>query len=151
MLRIVTAGLALAWIWVVAAAEASPASSASSGAAAIGVELNDLQPGADSGGGCRAVFVVTNNLGKPIDKFGLRVVAFDKSQRAFLFLTLDIGAMPISKTRVLRFDLGNGIGCSDISRLVLDDVTSCTGDGLNTADCLAAIAVSSRAAAPLTL
>jgi hypothetical protein len=150
MLRIVTAGLALAWIWAATAAEAAPASSAGSSAAAIGVEINDLQPGGDSGG-CRAVFVVTNNLGKPIDKFGLRVVAFDKSQRAFLFLTLDIGAMPINKTRVLRFDLGNGIGCSDISRLVLDDVTNCTGDGLNTADCLAAIAVSSRAAAPLTL
>jgi hypothetical protein len=130
-------------------AETSAGSAATAAATpAIGVELNDLQPGDSSG--CRAVFVVTNNLGKPIDKFGVRVVAFDKDEHASLFLTLDIGAMPVGKTRVLRFDLGDAVACPDISRLVLDDVTACDGDGLDPAACLAALAVTSRAAAPFT-
>jgi hypothetical protein len=129
----------------------SAADAAGTAAAApnIGVELNDLQSGGN-GDGCRAVFVVTNDLGKPIDKFGVRVVAFDKDQHASLFLTLDIGAMPAGKTRVLRFDLGSSVACHDISRLVLDDVTACDGEGLDPAACLAALAVTSRASAPFT-
>jgi hypothetical protein len=138
---------ALAAGLVLAGASAGSAATAAT-APTIGVELNDLQPG-DSGG-CRAVFVVTNNLGKPIDKFGVRVVAFDKDEHASLFLTLDIGAMPAGKTRVLRFDLGDTVACPDISRLVLDDVTACDGDGLDPAACLATLAVTSRASAPFT-
>ena len=58
---------------------------------------------------------------------------------------LDVGALPVGKTRVLRFDLGAKIACSDVSRVVLDEVTSCSGSGLAPADCLAAVALSSRA------
>jgi hypothetical protein len=114
----------------------------------IAVEFNDLQ---QSETGCRAVFVVNNGLGKPLDKATLRVVAFDAENHAKLFLSLDVGALPIGKTRVLRFDLGPDLACKDVSRIVLDDVTSCDGgDGRETtpAACLAAISLSSRAGAP---
>lgn len=115
---------------------------------ALSVELNDLQAG---DAGCRAVFVINNGLGKPLDKVALRVVAFDTEQKAKLFLSIDAGTLPAGKTRVLRFDLGEGVGCETIGRLVLDDVTSCEGEGLDRAGCLAAVTLSSRAGVPFDL
>jgi hypothetical protein len=111
----------------------------------IAVEFNDLQ---QSEAGCRAVFVLNNGLDKPLDKVTLRVVAFDGENHAKLFLSLDVGALPIGKTRVLRFDLGPDLACKDVSRIVLDDVTSCEGAEMAPPQCLAAISLSSRAGAP---
>jgi hypothetical protein len=111
----------------------------------IAVEFNDLQ---QSEAGCRAVFVLNNGLDKPLDKVTLRVVAFDAESHAKLFLSLDVGALPIGKTRVLRFDLGADLACKDVSRIVLDDVTSCEGAEMAPPECLAAISLSSRAGAP---
>jgi hypothetical protein len=111
----------------------------------IAVEFNDLQ---QAEGGCRAVFVLNNGLDKPVDKLALRVVAFDTDEHATLFLSLDVGALPVGKTRVLRFDLGAGVACDSVGRLVLNDVTSCDGEGLDPAACLAEVSLSSRAGAP---
>jgi hypothetical protein len=112
----------------------------------IAVEFNDLQQMDDA---CRAVFVLQNDLTQAIEDLALRVVAFDSEQRAKLFLSLDIGALPAGKTRVVRFDLGGGLACDDISRLLLDDVTRCKGGELAPATCLEAISLSSRAGLPI--
>lgn len=125
------------------AAFAAPVNAAEPGR--IAVEFNDLQAG---DAGCRAVFVLNNGLETPLAKLALRVVAFDKEQHATLFLSLDVGALPVGKTRIVRFDLGEGVACDTIGRLVLDDVTSCEGIGLDPAACLAAVSLSSRAGAP---
>src|SRR5215216_1600681 len=69
----------------------------------IAVELNDLQQ-ADSG--CRAIFVMRNGLASPLDKVAIRIVTFDSAQHATRFLSLDVGPLPVGKTRVLRFELG---------------------------------------------
>jgi hypothetical protein len=111
----------------------------------ISVELNDLQQ-AESG--CRAVFVLNNGLDKSFDKVTFRVVGFDGKGHATLFLSFDFGALPVGKTRILRFDLGDKIACSDVSRLVLDDVTTCSGPGVEPGECLAAVALSTRASVP---
>ena len=50
----------------------------------IAVEFNDLQ---QVGAGCRAVFVLNNGMGKPLEEVALRVVAFDGKGRATLFLS----------------------------------------------------------------
>jgi hypothetical protein len=113
--------------------------------AKIGIEFNDLQS-ADSG--CRAIFVLHNSLTIPVDALTLRVVAFDGGGRANLFLSLDVGTLPIGKTRVLRFDLGKGVACKDVSRLVLDDVIECKGQELDPAKCLGILALSSRTGVP---
>ena len=112
----------------------------------LAVEFNDLQEMDD---GCRAVFVLNNGLEQALDNVTLRVVSFDGDGHANLFLALDVGSLPIGKTRILRFNLGADIACTDVSRLVLDDVTSCEGaDGTGPAECLAAVSLSSRATAP---
>jgi hypothetical protein len=138
-MRAMIAGLAAVWL------AASPAALAAE-AGRIAVELNDLQPG--DKGGCRAVFVLKNDIGKALDKMTLRVVTFDGKGKASLFLSLDVGPLPAGKTRVLRFDLGDKAVCADVGRMVLDDVTACEGAGMGPPACLAAIALSSRAAVP---
>lgn len=129
-----------------AVALAMMSASATAADGRISVEFNDLQ--AADGSGCRAVFVLNNGLEQPLDKLALRVVAFDKEQHAKLFLSLDVGALPVGKTRILRFDLGEGLACDGIGRLVLDDVTACAGGAATPASCLATVALSSRAGVP---
>ena len=111
----------------------------------VDVEFNSLQA---SDAGCRAVFVLHNGLADGLDKLTLRVVTFDAQARANLFLSLDVGALPANKTRVLRFDLGKNVACTDISRLVLDDVTDCAGGDMNPTKCLGSINLTSRAGVP---
>src|SRR5438128_1026299 len=111
----------------------------------IDVEFNSLQP---SEAGCRAVFVLHNGLAGGLDQLTLRVVAFDAQSHASLFLSLDVGELPANKTRVLRFDLGKSVVCSDVSRLVLDDVTACGGGDMTPAKCLASTNLTTRAGVP---
>lgn len=111
----------------------------------LSVEFNELEQAEI---GCRAVFVLNNGLDKALDNVTLRGVSFDDSGHARLFLSLEVGAMPVNKTRVLRFDLGSDVACDTVGRIVLDDVTSCEGPEMGPAECLAAIALSSRAGAP---
>jgi hypothetical protein len=125
---------------------ASPATGTEDGR--LSVELNDLQP-AESG--CRAVFVLHNGLDKPLEALALRVVSFDRAGHARLFLSLEVGALPVGKTRILRFDLGTDVACEDIGRIVLDDVTGCEGPEIGPPQCLAAISLSSRGEVPFDL
>ena len=67
-MRRLLAGLAAAWL-----AGSSVALAGEGGR--IAVELNDLQPG--DKGGCRAVFVLKNEIGKALDKMTLRVVTYN--------------------------------------------------------------------------
>ena len=76
------------------------------------------------------------------------MVTFDAQARANLFLSLDVGMLPANKTRVLRFDLGKNVACTDISRLVLDDVTDCAGGDMNPTKCLGSINLTSKAGVP---
>ena len=114
----------------------------------LSVELNDLQA-ADEG--CRAVFVLHNGLDKALDALALRIVSFDAAGHATLFLSLEVGAMPVGKTRILRFDLGAEVLCGDVSRIVLDDVVSCDAPDMGAPECLAAVSLSSRADVPFDL
>ena len=111
----------------------------------IDVQSNDLQQ-AESG--CRAVFVLHNGLAEALEALTFRIVAFDAKGSANLFLSLDVGAMPAGKTRVLRFDLGKDVACKDVGRLVLDGVTSCSGTGIDPDKCLNELNLSTRLSVP---
>jgi len=127
------------------AAETPKADGAKPEAGKISVELNDLQQ-VDTG--CQAVFVLNNGFGKPLDKFAFSVVAFDSKGHANVFLSFDFGALPVGKSRISRFSLGDKVVCGDVSRVVLDDVKTCAGAGVAATDCLGAIALSTRASVP---
>lgn len=134
--------------WALSALIALPGAAAAAEDGKISVEFNALQP---AEAGCRAVFVLYNGLDHALDDLGLRIVSFDGTGHAQLFLSLDVGALPVGKTRILRFDLGADVACQDISRVVLDDVTACEGGGADPAACLAALSLSSRAGVPFDL
>ena len=55
----------------------------------IAVELNDLQ---QADGGCRAVFVLNNGLGKALDKVTFRVVTFDAKQHGHVLARIEHSA-----------------------------------------------------------
>ncbi len=50
------------------------------------------------------------------------------SKKVSQVLILEFGKLPIGKTKVVQFDLA-GQPCSQISRLLINDVAECTSDG----------------------
>lgn len=114
----------------VAAQEATPG---------LSLELNALQP---ADGACRVTFLVTNGLAAPIDTATVEVAFFGTGVIDRL-VSLDFKALATGKTKVVQFALA-GLDCAAVSRVLVNDVTACTGVGLDAAACLAALATSSR-------
>ncbi|MEQ9361400.1 MAG: Tat pathway signal sequence domain protein [Rhodospirillales bacterium] len=121
---------------------ADPASAAVKGR--IGVELNKLEPAGDA---CRAYLLLSNGTAMAFTSLKLDLVTFDGDgivQRRVAVEAAPIGA---GKTSLKVFDI-SGTKCSGIGRMLLNGVMSCKGDKAQTADCLALVSVSSRAAQP---
>jgi len=102
------------------------------------VELNNIQK---SSTGCRLSFVMKNGMRTDIENLSLEIVLFDKNARVNRILTLKSGALPYNKTRVKRFDIRKA-QCPDISRILINSVETCKGDGLNPTACLKALTTS---------
>lgn len=58
-------------------------------------------------------------------------------------VALEFRTMPEHKTRVVQFDIGD-ILCTDISRVLVNDVLTCEGEGLDPRGCLARLETASR-------
>lgn len=106
----------------------------------IDVELHALQP---VDGGCRTTLVLTNGLDIEISRLTLETVVFDGDGSVVRFLLLNSRPLPAGTIRVQQFDI-DGLGCDGISRLLINDVPVCDGDGLDPARCMAALTPSSR-------
>ncbi len=115
--------------------------------AQIGLELNALE---QTGGGCRLTFVMRNGLSADIEALGLEIALFADDGAVAGIVALDAGALPAGKTRVRRF-VAPESSCAQISRVLINDVTRCSGAELSPAACLSHLAASSRARAELVL
>lgn len=104
------------------------------------LELNALE---NTDSGCRLTFVVKNEFDKAIKQLRFELALFDSNSRVSSVIVLDAGALPQDKTRVKRFNLPD-INCSDVSRVLLNDITECTGQALTAAKCLSQAEISSR-------
>ncbi|WP_157016194.1 hypothetical protein [Mesorhizobium xinjiangense] len=102
-------------------------------APALAMELNGLEK---SQAGCRLTFVVTNDLGKPLDKAAFEIVLFDQKGLVDRLSVLDFKALPAGKTKVRQFDLP-GVDCPAVSRVLVDDATACQGDDVAANACIA--------------
>lgn len=122
-----------------AGAAAAPADDPS-----IAIELNRLE---DMEGGCRISFVLTNALPVSVEAMSIEAVLFAPNGGVERFLLLKTRPLPQGRTRVQQFDVAS-TGCGDIGQILLNDVTACTGDGLDAAGCLTALRPSSRTAIP---
>lgn len=106
----------------------------------LALELNALTP---SETGCRVTFLATNKLGTALTKSGFEIALFGDGGGIERLVSLDFKAMPEGKTRVLQFDIGE-LGCDKVSRVLINDVVACEGDGLDPKACLDALATSTR-------
>ncbi|MCX8279920.1 hypothetical protein OSJ77_06950 [Phyllobacterium sp. 0TCS1.6C] len=104
----------------------------SSPAPALTLELNALQP---SEKGCRLTFVVTNKLGGTLDKAAFEVALFNEAQVVDRITLLDFKDLPDGKTKVRRFDLGE-VDCAKVSRVLINDSTECSGQGIDPKACI---------------
>ena len=99
------------------------------------LDLNALQP---SQGGCRLTFVVANDLATPIDRAAYEMALFDKAGVVDRLTVLDFKSLPSGKTKVSRFDL-KGVNCANVSRVLINDATECSGAGTPPDACLSAL------------
>ena len=98
-------------------------------------------------GSCRLTYVASNRSDTALDRTGYEVAVFDGEGVVTRLLVLEFGALVEGKTKILQFDLAD-TDCADISRIVVNDVASCTqaADGQETDLCMAGLAASSRTA-----
>lgn len=122
------------------------AGSANGEETAILVELNRLETVETA---CRLSFVLTNGLDVSIETLSVEAVLFDTDDRVDRFLLLKTRPLPSGRTRVQQFDVASP-SCGRIARILLNDVTACSGDGLTPSACLAALRPASRADVPFT-
>ncbi|MCC7274594.1 MAG: hypothetical protein IT561_18140 [Alphaproteobacteria bacterium] len=111
------------------------------------VELNRLE---ERGADCRAYLVLENRGKAAFDAYKLDLVVFDKGGVVARRLALDVGPLRAEKRGVKVFDLA-GLGCADVSSVLVNDVIECGGkDQAKDQDCVALLEVRSRTAAKLT-
>lgn len=134
MIRPLVAALA------VAAFATLPVTAQESAAPSLQLELNALQP---SDAGCRITFLATNGFAVPVDKATFEVALFGAGGGIDRLVSLDFKALAQGKTKVLQFELA-GLDCDAVSRVLVNDVTACEGEGLAAGDCLANLKTSTR-------
>lgn len=115
-----------------AALALGPASAQDAKAPALSLELNALQP---SERGCRFTFVVANQLQSDITRAAFELVLFDKNGLVERLTVVDFMDLPQGKTKVRQFDF-NGTKCEDVGRVLVNNATECTGDGVDASTCI---------------
>ena len=108
--------------------------------AQLDIELNALAP---SETGCRVTFLATNRLGTELTRSSFEIALFGADGGIDRLVSLEFKAMPEGKARVLQFDIGQ-LACGNISRVLINDVVACEGEGLEPRICLTALKPTSR-------
>ncbi|OBY25617.1 hypothetical protein [Leisingera sp. JC1] len=133
--RLLTA-LALICLPITAAAETGP----------LHVELNKTEE--IEGGGCRAFFLFRNQTGKSFEGFEMSLAILDGNGVIDRLLSIDAAPLPVQRTTLKLFEIPE-ISCSNISEILLHDITSCQPQNEDQMDCFPILELSSRAAAQL--
>ncbi|MDO5622779.1 MAG: hypothetical protein Q4G24_15095 [Paracoccus sp. (in: a-proteobacteria)] len=111
--------------------------------ASLLLEMNSATDLPDEG--CQLTMVSTNRLPHGLTRAAWQVAVFDSAGVVRYLPVLDFGALPMGKTKVAAFPLP-GLSCTNISRIVVNDVAECRADdGTDLRDaCLAALATQTR-------
>ncbi|MBE7183960.1 MAG: hypothetical protein INR68_06100 [Methylobacterium mesophilicum] len=121
-------------------AMAQEAKNAASGGQLL-LELNALQT--SDKGGCRLTFLVKNELNAALDKAGFEMALFDENGSVNRLAVLEFNDLPVNKTKISRFDLA-GADCAKISRVLINNSSSCAGQGVDPRLCLNALKTETR-------
>ena len=92
----------------------------------ISLEMNNATDTPE--GACRMTFVAANRSGTGFARTGWQVGIFDAAGIVRSILVLEFGDLADGKTKIVLFDLP-GRPCSDISRVIVNDVAFCQPEG----------------------
>ena len=110
------------------------------------VELNKTEE--IEGGGCRAFFLFRNQTGKSFAGFEMSLAILDAGGVIDRLLSVDAAPLPVQRTTLKLFEIPD-IACSNISEILLHDITSCQPQNEEQMDCFPILNLESRAAAQL--
>ncbi len=131
---------------VALAASAVPASAQEGGAekaAPIKLQLNKAETAGDA---CRITMLVDNSRGGAFKSYKVDLFAFDTDGVAQKRVAVELGPIPARKTTIKIFDFA-GITCQKVSRVLLNDVLACEGEGARDT-CLERTETESKATIP---
>lgn len=110
------------------------------------VELNKMEE--IDGGGCRAFFLFRNQTGKSFAGFEMSLAILDGDGIIDRLLSVDASPLPVQRTTLKLFEIPE-ISCSNISEILLHDVTSCQPQNEAQMDCFPILTLDSRATTKL--
>lgn len=110
----------------------------------ISLELNNASSTTDAG--CQLTFVITNQSETDLSQIAYQVGVFDAQGIVRRILVMEFGVLTSGKTKIALFNLADQ-KCSDISRIIVNDVAQCTlAENSEAADfCLSGLSTKSRA------
>lgn len=110
------------------------------GAKGLSLELNMLE---NTDNGCLFTFVAENGLDASFEKAAYEVVLFDSEDLVEHMTILDFQDLPAESTRVRQFNISE-TDCGAVSRVLINDVSTCDGDGVEPDMCIDRLNVTSR-------
>ncbi|MEM6939714.1 MAG: hypothetical protein AAF943_07730 [Pseudomonadota bacterium] len=115
-------------------------------AGTLTVELNKVE--ASESGGCSAFFLFRNTTENSFEGFEMSLAILDTNGVIDRLLSTDAAPLPVARTTLKLFEIPE-IACSDISEILLHDITSCRPQNGEEMDCFPILDLRSKAAAAL--
>jgi hypothetical protein len=112
----------------------------------VRIELNKLE---DKDGSCRIHLVLENTSSGSFEGYKLDLVLFGSDGIIARRLAVDVAPLRARKKSVKLFDV-DGLACSAIGAVLLNDVLGCRSSAGEHADCVDNLVVSTRAATSFT-
>lgn len=109
----------------------------------MSIELNKLE---EIDGGCRVYLVMRNATGDSFNAFKIDLVLFDGNGVVNKRLAVELAPLRPGKTTVRLFDI-QGIPCSEVERILLNDVIECRDGEEERRDCVDFVTPVSRGSA----
>ena len=131
-------------IWFMALLAALAVAPAGAQGNGVAIELNKLEPASEA---CDVYLVVENATESTFRSLSLDLVVFDTDGIISERLALETAPLPAGKTSVKVFAL-DGLACSEVSRMLLNDVLACEDAGGAREQCLRQITTDSVAQVP---
>jgi hypothetical protein len=110
------------------------------------VELNKFEE--IDGGGCRSFFLFRNQTGLSFEGFEMSLAILDANGVIDRLLSIDAAPLPVARTTLKLFEIPE-ISCSNISEILLHDITSCRPQNGEETDCFAFVDLNSKTSAAL--
>jgi hypothetical protein len=110
------------------------------------VELNKFEK--TETGGCQAFFLFRNQTDFTLEGFEMSLAVLDNAGVIDRLLTIDAAPLPAQRTTLKLFEIPE-IGCSEISEVLLHELSSCRPQNDEEMDCYPMLDLSSRTNATL--